>query len=68
MKRLILGGLAALAIGLSVAPAAQACPCSEPPGVEGQTRYSEDSGITYTCADGQWYEGPYGDHLLGAQS
>jgi hypothetical protein len=65
MRRLVIGGLVALAIGLSVAPAAQACPCSEPPGVEGQTFTSADSGITYTCKSGQWYEGPYGP---GSQS
>jgi len=67
VKRLIIGGLAALAIGLSVAPAAQACPCSEPPGVEGQTRWSEQSELTYTCENGQWHEGPYGYHS-GSQS
>ena len=27
--------------------------------VEGTTRYSENSGITYTCRDGSWHEGPY---------
>jgi hypothetical protein len=67
MKRLVIGGLAALAIALSVAPAAQACPCSEPPGVEGQTRWSEQSELTYTCENGQWHEGPYGYHS-GPQS
>jgi hypothetical protein len=49
-----------------VTPAAQACPCSSPPGgVEGQTRWSEQSELTYTCENGQWHEGPYG---YGAQS
>lgn len=27
--------------------------------VEGATRYSEASGITYTCRDGSWRDGPY---------
>lgn len=27
--------------------------------VEGSTRYSENSGITYTCRNGTWHEGPY---------
>lgn len=27
--------------------------------VNGTTRYSEDSGITYTCREGSWNEGPY---------
>ena len=55
MKKLIVGGLAALAVGLGLAAPANACPC-----VEGSTRYSPDSDLTYTCRSGQWYEGPYG--------
>ena len=36
----------------TVAPDPDSC-------VEGTTRYSENSGITYTCRDGSWHEGPY---------
>ena len=46
--------------GIALAPVAQACPCSSPPGVDGQTRWSEQSELTYTCENGQWHEGPYG--------
>jgi hypothetical protein len=28
--------------------------------VEGSTKYSSDSGITYTCENGRFHEGPYG--------
>jgi hypothetical protein len=37
------------------------------PGAEGQTRWSEQSELTYTCESGQWHEGPYGYHS-GSQS
>ncbi|PZU00034.1 MAG: hypothetical protein DI630_15585 [Gordonia sp. (in: high G+C Gram-positive bacteria)] len=36
----------------TVAPDLDSC-------VEGTTRYHENSGITYTCRDGSWHEGPY---------
>ncbi len=36
----------------TVAPDPDSC-------VEGTTRYHENSGITYTCRDGSWHEGPY---------
>jgi hypothetical protein len=36
----------------TVAPDPDSC-------VEGTTRYSPNSGITYTCRDGSWHEGPY---------
>lgn len=36
----------------AVAPTSESC-------VEGTTRYSPNSGITYTCRNGSWREGPY---------
>ena len=58
MKKLIIGGLAALAI-IGMAPVAQAsaCPC-----VEGETRWEPGIGDISTCENGQWHHGPYGYH------
>ena len=57
MKRLIGGGLAALAIAVSVgAGLANACPC-----VEGETR-SEPGIGNFHSENGQWHHGPYGYH------
>lgn len=42
-------------------PARTVAPSSDPIScVEGATRYSQDSGITYTCRNGTWREGPPG--------
>ncbi|WP_082977494.1 serine/threonine-protein kinase [Mycolicibacter heraklionensis] len=44
-----------------IPPATTAAPSSDPEScVEGSTRYSEASGITYTCRNGSWHEGPPG--------
>ncbi|KUI17408.1 hypothetical protein AU191_08865 [Mycolicibacterium acapulense] len=40
-------------------------PPSETGCVEGSTKYSEASGITYTCENGTFHEGPYGYHPGG---
>ena len=57
MKKLIVGGLSALAIASSLvgAGAANACPC-----VEGETRWEPGIGDISTCENGQWHHGPYG--------
>ena len=54
MRAIVLG------VGVAAALIALATPANAEPCTEGATRYSEDSGITYTCRSGDWYEGPYG--------
>ena len=45
--------------GTAVDPPATTASPDQDSCAEGTTRYSEDSGITYTCRNGSWREGPH---------